>query len=69
MNRTLYTLGLLLLALGGWLYYDSLPPPVCTFNHEEQELNNLNPNSEHELLFTLTNPTTELGRIVGLADC
>ncbi len=69
MIRILVTLGLLCLALAGWLYYDSLPPPLCTFNHEEIELNDINPDSERELIFTLTNPTNEIVRIVGLADC
>jgi len=69
MIRLLFTLGIALIALGGWLYYDSLPPPLCTFNTEEIELLDIQPDSEHEVRFTLTNPTNEIVKIVGLADC
>lgn len=69
MIRLLFSLGLILLALGGWLYYDSLLPSVCTFNTEEIELHDVQPESVHEVLFTLTNPTNEMVKIVGLADC
>ncbi|MFT3879403.1 MAG: hypothetical protein QM703_07065 [Gemmatales bacterium] len=69
MIRFLFIIGVVLLALSGWLYYDSLPPPLCTFNTEEIELFDAKPETEHEVRFTLTNPTNEMVKIVGLADC
>jgi len=67
MIRTLYALQHLAryrrLAL-----YDSLPPPICTFNQEEYELTTT-AESDREILFTITNPTNDIVRIVGLADC
>lgn len=68
MVRVLVILGLLCFAVSGWLYYDSLPPPLCTIDQPERELT-LSPQSEHEVIFTLTNPTNAVVRVVGLADC
>ena len=68
LPRLLFIVGLCFLALGGWLYYDSLPPPLCTIENVEREVES-KPEQEQEVIFTLTNPTNEMVKIVGLADC
>lgn len=67
MVRILFIAGVLCLALGGWLYYDSLPPPECTFDSTEQSLP-LAAGQVHPIIFKLTNPSTAVVRVVGLAD-
>lgn len=66
--RILYIIGFACLALGGWLYYDSLPEPLCTIEAPERVVDS-EPFHEQEIVFTLTNPSSQTVRIVGLADC
>ena len=68
MVRILFVAGMLCLAAGGWLYYDSLHPRLCTIDAPERTLE-LPAGKEHSVSFTFTNPTNDVVRIVGLADC
>lgn len=68
LARILFVLGIVLLALGGWLYYDSLQPAQCVIEMPEREVAS-QPGQEQDVNFLVTNPTNQMVRIVGLADC
>jgi hypothetical protein len=68
LARVLFLLGIALLAMGGWLYYDSLQPRECSIEQPEREVSAAAGQTQ-EVIFQLTNPTNQMVRIVGLADC
>ncbi len=68
LPRLLFLLGIACLATGAWLYYESLPPPPCEIEQPEREVAAV-AGQEQDVIFRITNPSNNVVKIVGLADC